>query len=75
MLLPDTIHNKSKNKSLNQSIVSQKSPPSTTSGLKPYSSTKMPKFQNNLREISSEKKLNKNNVIDNFLVNKMTPPI
>jgi len=63
ILKPDTIHSNNSNNNLNQSIVSQKSPPFTISGLKPYSSTKIPKFQNNLSEISKEKKLNKNILI------------
>jgi len=66
MLIPDITHSNNRNINLNQSIESQKSPPLTISGLKLYSSTKIPKFQNNLSEVRNEKRLNKNTVIDNI---------
>lgn len=48
-------------------MISQKSPPLTILGLKPYSSTKIPKFQNNFSEMINEKKLNKNIIMNLIL--------
>jgi hypothetical protein len=75
ILTPDPTHRRNSNNNLNQSMLSQKSPPLTISGLKPYSSTKIPRFQNNLREIMKENRLSKNIKIDSFLFPNVKPPI
>ncbi len=64
--MTDKIHRSSKNNNLNQSIVSQNSPPFIIAGLVLYSSAKIAEFKNNLREIINDTKLNKNIIIENF---------
>jgi hypothetical protein len=55
-----------RNNNLNQSIIIHNSPPFIIVGLELYSSANIAKFQNNLTEVSNDKKLNINTIIENL---------